>query len=86
MKQIVCAVYDRQAECFGRPVFTAAIGLAVRSFTDEVNRPSQDNPMWLHPDDYTLYQIGVYDDQEGSFDPFGRPEKVSSGTSVKVRE
>lgn len=85
MLHAVCAVFDRAAECFGRPVFVAAIGLAARSFTDEVNRAGADNPMYLHPDDYSLHHLGWFDDTEGKFDMFNHPEKLATGATVKVR-
>lgn len=85
MKLVVVAVFDKAAECFGRPAFFSALGLAVRQFTDEINRAAQDNMMYLHPDDYTLYHMGSFEDTEGSFDLSNRPERLASGSSVKVR-
>lgn len=85
MIHAVCSVFDKAAECFGRPVVMAAVGLAVRSFSDEVNRADRENPVYLHPDDYTLYHLGWFDDSDGKFDLFPTPTRISTGTSVKVR-
>ena len=43
MKQVICAVRDSAADVFGRPYFVPTAGVAIRSFTDEVNRQSDDN-------------------------------------------
>ena len=38
MKYAVCAVKDRAVDAFNRPIYVPTIGVAIRSFTDEVNR------------------------------------------------
>ena len=43
------------------------IGVAVRSFADEVNRKSDDNQMFRHPDDFELWSLGGFDDETGEF-------------------
>lgn len=65
MKMLICSISDRQMETYGRPFVCAAKGQAVRSFVDEVNRVSQDNLMYQHPEDFTLWHIGNFDDQTG---------------------
>lgn len=66
-KLVVVSIRDRAVDAFMRPVFVPAAGAAVRSFTDEVNRPSAENEMNRHPDDYDLYELGHFDDQTGRF-------------------
>lgn len=39
----------------------------MRSFTDEVNRVAPDNPLSMHPDDYTLWYLGHWDEDSGVF-------------------
>ena len=56
MKMTVCSIRDRGAEAFGRPFFTPAIGVAIRSFQDEVNRKAEDSQIYLHPDDFVGLQ------------------------------
>ena len=67
MKQIVCAVYDSQAKAYARPIFVPAVGLAIRSFMDEVNRQAPDNTLNQHPQDFHLAQLGEYDEDTGTF-------------------
>lgn len=62
---IVLSVRDRAMDAFMQPFFAPAVGLAVRSFGDEINRA--ESPMHAHPEDYDLYQVGTFDDQTGIF-------------------
>lgn len=61
----ICAVRDIQIEEFMRPFTTPAVGGAIRSFADEVNRSAQDNPMNQHPSDFHLYELGTFDPRTG---------------------
>lgn len=80
---IVCAVKDRALDAFMQPFFVQTIGVANRSFTDEVNRP--ESPMYAHPDDYDLHQIGNYDDSTGQITPCA-PQQIALGKAVKRQE
>jgi hypothetical protein len=62
MKLIICSVRDSAADAFGRPFFMSSVGIAIRSFTDEVNNETPDNPLNKHPKDFALYELGEYDD------------------------
>lgn len=75
----VLAVRDRALNAFMQPLFTPAVGVAIRSFSDEVNR--QDSPMFSHPEDYDLYDIGLYDDEAGQLQP-ATPRMVCVGKDV----
>ena len=82
MLQVV-AVKDRAADAFMRPFFVPTIGMAVRSFQDEVNRQSADNAMFAHPEDYDLYSLGQFDEEAGTFVMDGRgPRMVAVGKDV----
>ena len=57
------SVYDAKAAVYSPPICVPTLGIAERSFTDEVNNPqSQYNK---HPEDYTLFHVGDYDDNTG---------------------
>jgi hypothetical protein len=58
MKQIICTVKDRAADAYGRPMFVPSAGVAIRSFSDEINRNNADNQLFNHPDDFDLYELG----------------------------
>lgn len=65
----VCAVFDSAVQAYGQPFFVIATGAAVRSFVDECNREAADNGLYMHPEDYVLYQLGAFDDETGEFTP-----------------
>lgn len=78
---VVCAIRDRAMDAFMQPVFVPAIGLAVRSFSDEVNRA--DSPMCNHPEDYDLYEIGAYHDEFGKLVPLENVRMIAVGKDLK---
>jgi hypothetical protein len=80
---MVC-VYDKAAGAYMRPMFVPAIGLAVRSFSDEINRDAADNVMFHHPTDYELYTVGTFDDGNAEFF-CEKPSLLTTGGSVSTR-
>lgn len=60
----IFAVHDSKAEIFGTPIFLPTLGLAIRAFADQVNNP-EPNPISQHPEDYTLFDIGEYNQETG---------------------
>lgn len=77
----ICAVRDRAIDSFGTPIFVPAIGLAIRSFSDEVNRP--DSHFFAHAEDFDLYLLGQFDDSVGALLPLDKPRQISIGKDVK---
>lgn len=73
MKMILMAVRDAKVSCFMRPWVARSEGEAIRAFADLVNEPGHD--LNKHPEDYTLFQVGKFDDQTG---------EVSDATCVSV--
>lgn len=67
MKLTVVAVYDTAVQAYGRPIFVPAVGVAVRSFNDEVNRKVADNQMNAHPEDFALFHLADFDEETGKF-------------------
>jgi hypothetical protein len=62
----IVAIYDTKAEAFSQPVFVQSHGAAVRSFSDQVNGGG-DNNLANHPEDFTLFAFGEFDDSTGVF-------------------
>lgn len=83
MKKIICAVYDSQAQVYGQPIFTVSKGVAIRSFTDEVNNDYETNQMHKHPADFALFQLGEYDDNEGALLALQLPVKLLTALEAK---
>lgn len=77
----VLAVRDRALDAFGTPIFVPAISVAVRSFSDEVNRP--DSALCAHPEDYDLFHLGSFEDSTGRLLSLELPRQVAIGKDLK---
>jgi len=84
MKLTLCTVKDRAADAYGRPMFVPSTGIAIRSFSDEINRASEDNQMYNHSDDFDLYELGEFDDNTGLFSLHDQPKLLTLGKQVKT--
>lgn len=65
MKLNVYAVYDAKMQLFGIPFFQAKDNVAIRDFGDAVNDKSPNNMWNKHPEDYSLFRIGTYENENG---------------------
>lgn len=80
MRKVV-AVYDVAIESYGTPVYVSALGAAMRSFEDEIKSP--ESVMHKHPEDYSLYQLGDFDEVTGKFEPVLPPRLLLKGADCK---
>jgi len=85
MISVIVSVRDTAAEAFGRPMYLQSLGVAIRSFTDEVNREDKDNQLFNHPDDFDLYELGVFDDSIGKYELRDNPTVIVRGKDVKIK-
>lgn len=83
MKQYVVSVFDSAMQAFARPIFVPALGVAIRSFADEVNRQAPDNQMHQHPDDFELFELGTFDEETGQFTNLENVRSLGRGKDVK---
>jgi len=74
MLQKIFAIYDSKAESFTNPVYLNSTGLAVRTFSDSVQDP--ESPFSKHPADYTLFELGTYDDNTAEFKLLPTPKSL----------
>lgn len=65
MSLIICTVYDSKAEAYLRPFFAQSKGAAIRSLTDTVNSQDDGNMVAMHPEDYSLFVVGSWDENTG---------------------
>jgi len=84
MKYAVCAVKDRAVDAYNRPIYVPTIGVAIRSFTDEVNR--KDSELANHPEDYDLYEIGTWDDQTCIYTSIEAPRVIARAQDIAIKE
>jgi len=66
MRLKVFTVYDSKTEAYLQPFCAITKASAIRAIIDSVNNPKSDFYKW--PADYTLFEIGNYDDQKGSYE------------------
>jgi len=84
MKVGIYSIYDAKAQAYGQPFFSPRNGTAIRAFTDEVNRADERNPFYKHPDDYSLFHMGDWDDA-GEIVPNSTPVLLSTANNVKEK-
>lgn len=67
MKLYVIATRDIRTDSFGKPIYSAHLGSAIRAFEDQITgkTPNGDPDLVNHPEDFELYQLGKYDDATG---------------------
>ena len=68
-------VYDSKAEAFLQPFFMQSKGAAIRGFTELVN--DKNHSFGKYPGDYTLFELGSFDEQTGKFVPLVSLESLS---------
>lgn len=57
------SVYDNKALVYGVPFFAPTDGSAIRSFRSAAN--DKDTTIGNHPNDFSLFHVGGFDDQSG---------------------
>lgn len=82
MIQKVFSVYDSKAEAYLQPFFMMSKGEAVRGFTDLAN--DANTCFGKHPEDYTLFEIGEYDNSEGHLVPLDA--HISIGKAIEYQK
>ena len=65
MKYGVYSVYDTATAMYLRPFYFQTDGQALRFFQDV--SVSAESEIAKHPEDYTLFKLGEFDDNKGSF-------------------
>lgn len=84
MKVHILSVYDKKAEVYGMLFPANTIGAAERMLSEQVNRQSDDNLVFKYPDDFALYNIGLWDDNLGVFDEvYSPPRHVCEALALK---
>lgn len=68
------SVHDSLANIYYMPFQTAAVQVAIRTFTDLVN--DQTNTVYKNPSDYNLMHLGSFDDSTGLLNPLDKPAFV----------
>lgn len=78
----VFAVYDEKAEIFAQPFFMANKGTALRAMSNVFAKPEHEFTKF--PQDYTIYELGEYDDSNGRMLPYDKPQHVCRLSELKT--
>ena len=79
----IYAVYDSKGESYTPPFFDHAEGRAIRTFADCCN--DTNHQFGKHPEDYTLFNLGEYDDNTGSIDQTKISSIATGHTLLEVK-
>lgn len=79
--KIVTAVYDQKAESYGRPIIEQTVGAAIRAFEHETTQG--DNPLGKFPQDFSLWQIGTYDELKGELKSLAIKVNLANAWEIK---
>lgn len=76
----IFAVYDSKVEAYLSPFFMNATGQAIRGFVDAAS--GADSQIAKHPEDFTLFELGEYDDSNAQFKLLSTPKSL--GVAVEL--
>lgn len=74
------SVYDTKSQHFSPPFFQVNEIMATRAFARAANDPASD--IHAFPDDFTLYQVGTFDDNNANIDACLPPVLVINASSL----
>lgn len=76
----IFSVYDTKAGAYMQPFFMNHAGGALRAFSDLCNDAS--HPFGKHPEDYVLFELGMYDDDGSKFSIHEAPFSLGVGIEL----
>lgn len=80
----IFTIYDEKAESYLPPFFLPNAGMAKRTFGDCVK--DEKHAFGQHPSDYTLMELGTYDDQTGTLNPNEKNKSLGNGLEYAQEE
>ncbi len=81
MKHKMFVIYDSKANAYLQPWFLTTQPMAQRAFSDCVN--DEDHNFGRHPEDYTLFTIGEFDDANAKIE-WKSPTSMGNGIQYKT--
>lgn len=77
-------VYDSKAEAYNQPFYMRSKGEALRAWHSTVN--DKTTQFYTHPADYTLFEIGEFDDSTGNITIYQAKHNLGNAMEFKNRE
>lgn len=78
----IFVVFDSKSEGYGIPFFQRTTGEALRGFTEAVNDPQKQSAVAKYPQDFTLFELGEYDELLGNLAPYNHKKSLVCGVDV----
>lgn len=75
MKLKIFSVFDSKVSAFMNPIFLRTTPEAIRAFSGAVSE--KDSNFCKYPEDYTLFEVGSWDDQTAVIDLLSTPHPVA---------
>jgi len=66
MKMMMYSIFDTASGIYQRPMFARADGEIMREFQNICT--DKEHPCGQHPEDYSLYRLATFNDQNGKVD------------------
>lgn len=76
----IFTIYDSKAEAYLQPFFMKSVGEAMRAFEDAVN--DDKHQFAKHIEDYTLFEVGVFDDANAEIVTLSTPKPLAKGIEL----
>lgn len=80
-KKIILSVYDSKAEAYIEPIVVLNAAVGLRSFLYACNQEGHD--FHSYAADYTLFELGTWDENTGIFDTYPAPLPVMNGLQAR---
>lgn len=84
MNMYVMAVYDSKAGVHSVPYYSITLGIAIRAFREAAN--TLDHPVCKYPEDYSLFELGMWNDETAVFTPLREPKNLGLAATYKKQE
>lgn len=76
-------IYDAAIAAYQQPFYMRTIGEAIRAFSNVCN--DQAHEIGRHPDQFTLFHLGEYDDNTGAVMQFAIKKSLGVGVDFVTR-
>lgn len=84
MKYLLCVIHDRSINAYVNLHCVRAEGQAIRQFQDAINDAGTGGSIHKHPDDYDLYVVGEYNDDDGTIST-EKLRKIGDGKQLALQ-
>lgn len=80
MKLVLVSFWDYKANAFSEPMHYVSKAAAIREFYDAAK--SEKTKIFAHPEDYSLYMVGVFDTETGVITDCTKPVYLAKAVDV----